>query len=280
MMSYSRGDPLAGWKQENLAAPKPAAQQDYGYQATVYDDRPPVPMQASGPASSDPLEGWQEHNLSAPQDAPEAQSCQQSIHDHSYPASASSPPPPRKTLTDAEKSACPKGDTRWPPPKTPHAKPLQLLLDDKGSARIYYHLIHKNPAPEAKFWKKEILSKAQAFFAQNFPPREPVDIANQSAQQVQEAQEQAAFEEQGRLRNAIMTAKLQRRLRQVSTGPRGTIWLLEEESVEVWKCIEVLQKGDSDKCVRIQGVGERFEIFGVGLKAEKDHVLLVSQSVG
>ncbi|KAF2854280.1 hypothetical protein T440DRAFT_388156 [Plenodomus tracheiphilus IPT5] len=248
-----RGDPLAGWKQQNLAAPKSAAQQDYHYQTTVYDDRPPVPIEAPDPTPSPPT----------------------------LPHALASPSPPSTRDHDAEEGACPDGDTRWPPPKTSHSKPLQLLLDVKGSQRIYYHLIHKNTAPESKFWKKEIQLKSQSFFTQKFPSaEEQLTTSGESPQKIQEAKEQAEFEEKGRMRSAIITAKLQKKMRELSTGVRGTIRLLEEESVEVWKCIELLQKGDSNKAVRIGAVVEKFEIFGVGLKGEKDHVLLVSQRMG
>lgn len=182
-------------------------------------------------------------------------------------------------VTDAEKAACSQCDIRWPPPKSAHPKPLQLLLDDRDPRRIYYHLIHENLAPESKFSKKEIQSKAQSFFTQKFPPPEASPIPGKSPQDLQEAEKQADFEEKGRLRKAIITTKLQKKMREVSTGPRGSIWLLEEESVEVWRCIEVLQKGDLKKAVRIGPMVERFEIFGVGLKGEKDHVLLLSQNV-
>lgn len=291
-----RGDPLAGWKKENLAAPKVAAQEDYGYQATVYDDRPPTSVHGPNaaslpPALSDPLAGLQEHNQTTPQhDHVSAQSYQETVYgerppmmDHQNVQDPVSRPLPQaatsKTMVDAEKAACPHGDTRWPPPKTSHSKPLQLLLDDKGSRRIYYHLIHKNLAPESKFWKKEIQSKAQSSFARKFPPEERSDTSGKSPKELQDAKEEADFEAMGRLRNTIITAKLQKKLREVSTGPRGTIWLLEEESVETWRCIEVLQKGDPNKAVRIGAVSERFEILGVGLKVEKDHVLLLSQKV-
>ncbi|KAH9872860.1 hypothetical protein J1614_005254 [Plenodomus biglobosus] len=291
-----RGDPLAGWKKENLAAPKVAAQEDYGYQATVYEDRPPTSVQGPNaaslpPALSDPRAGLQGHNRTTPQhDHVSAHSYQETVSgehppmkDHQNVQDPVSPPLPQaatsKRMVDEEKAACPHGDTRWPPPKTSHSKPLQLLLNDKGSQRIYYHLIHKNLAPDSKFWKKEIQSKAQSFFARKFAPEERSDTSDKSSQELQDVKEQADFEEKGRLRNAIITAQLQKKMRVVSTGPRGTIWLLEEESVETWRCIEVLQKGDPNKAVSIGAVSERFEIFGVGLKGEKDHVLLLGQKV-
>ncbi|CBY00900.1 predicted protein [Plenodomus lingam JN3] len=260
--SMPRGDPLAGWKEENLAAPKASLQQ-----------------------------GWQEHHLATPQHAHEpAHSYQQTLYDD-HPSmmglqdseELASTPLPRaaasRGVTDAEKAACSQCDIRWPPPKSAHPKPLQLLLDDRDPRRIYYHLIHENLAPESKFSKKEIQSKAQSFFTQKFPPPEASPIPGKSPQDLQEAEKQADFEEKGRLRKAIITTKLQKKMREVSTGPRGSIWLLEEESVEVWRCIEVLQKGDLKKAVRIGPMVERFEIFGVGLKGEKDHVLLLSQNV-
>lgn len=271
-LTVPRGDPLDGWKRDNLAAPKPAAQEGYGYQATVYDDTTSGAVQQSIYDALPSVMDQKPPNPPSPPSLPLPLSSLQSKQTPSVERA-------EKGITEVEKAACPLGDTRWPPPNTIHTKPLQLLLDDKGEKRIYYHLIHNNDASEARFWEKEIQAKASSSFAAKFPAAHPTDTSHMSASAIQQANEQVAFEEKGKLRNAIVAAKLQKKMREVSHGPRGTLWLLEEEIIEVWKCIENLQMGTTDKVVRIGAVVEKYAIFGVGLKAEKDHVLLLGQKM-
>ncbi|KAF1851036.1 uncharacterized protein K460DRAFT_361786 [Cucurbitaria berberidis CBS 394.84] len=176
--------------------------------------------------------------------------------------------------------ACPEGDTRWPPPESSYPRPLHLLLDEKREKRIYYHLIYKNSAPEANHWKQEIKSKAGLFYNQKFPPPPSIKKEGKTAHQIQQEKEQAEIENKGRARGAIIAAKMQRKLREISSGPRGTIWILEEENAELWSCIEFVQKASPPHyAVNLGATTERFEIFGLGLKGERDHILLMSQKV-
>ena len=204
-----RGDPLAGWQKENLAAPKRNPQGAAEFPPSVYDDPgfAPAPVAESirAPITSIP-------------NPPRQLQAQE-------PARRSGGGEPKKITAD-EQRACPNGDTRWPPPKSSHPKHLQLLLDEKGEKRIYYHLIHKNSAPEAKIWKSEIKSKAEFYYNQNFPPPPAVNKEGKSAQHIQQEKEQAEIENKGRARGAIIRAKMQRKLREMSFGPRGTIWIL------------------------------------------------------
>jgi hypothetical protein len=243
-MPQRRGDPLANWKKENLAAPRRAPHQAHDIQASVYDDHVP------GPRRFEPM--------SEPADiVPQAPPQPQAI-----PESAATPT--SRGLTEEDKTACPHGDMRWPPPNGSYSNPLHLLLDAKGEKRIYYDLIYKNRAPEVSFRKQEIKSKAQHNY-----------------QQKQSARNNATGEEEkSAMRLAIFQAQNSRNLKKVSVGPRGTIWLLDEEHVDVWKCIEMVQKSSPHQAVNLGLEGwQKFELFGVGLKGNKDDVLLVSQSV-
>ncbi|CAO2649448.1 Nn.00g068330.m01.CDS01 [Neocucurbitaria sp. VM-36] len=263
-----RGDPLAGWQKQNLAAPKRNQQQVEDFPQSIYDDHPlanPTPRPKKTVPSAAP--------------PPQRQTTVQAPPGGGG-GGGSRDEGDRKKLTEKERAMCPDGDMRWPPPNSSHSKPLHLLLDEKGSKCIYYHLIYKNCAPEAKHWMLEIKSKARFFYKQKFPPRSPIKQEGRSTKQVQQEKEQVEIDDKGRARSVIITARMQRKLREISHGPRGTIWILEEENIDVWRCIEVVQKASPPhNAVNLGTIREKFEIFGVGLKGQKDHVLLLSQTI-
>lgn len=158
------------------------------------------------------------------------------------------PPAKKRVLTEAERSQCPFGDTRWPPPGG-HTRPFHLICTDKGlKKRIYYHLIHENIASEAREWLHEIeLTAAEA----------TSKIPDEEASQI-----------------TIMNAFNGKKLRVVSEGKRGKIWILDEGCEEVWARMRSMT--EERGAVRVMMGWEKFEVFGVGVKAHKGDVLLVS----
>ncbi|KAF2128596.1 hypothetical protein P153DRAFT_293105 [Dothidotthia symphoricarpi CBS 119687] len=156
--------------------------------------------------------------------------------------------------TDAEKNACPHGDVRWPPPgEYPDA--LQLFYEEKGDRkRIFYNLIHDNSTSKAKQWETQVTTTAKAAQEKNkgMHPRMVVTAAFNQKQAV----------------------------KQISSGPRGTLWLLGEGHEHIWECLKVLQDQAEAGTVRISADNDqRFRLFGVGVKGIKGDILLVSEKV-
>jgi hypothetical protein len=157
-------------------------------------------------------------------------------------------PRPKKRLTEQEKSQCPFGDTRWPPPGE-YSTPLHLSYTEQGvKKRIYYHLIYENIAFEAINWCKEVDAKATECL-DRIPKEQPPTVT-------------------------IMNALYASTLRVVSEGKRGKIWLLDEGSEQVWSTLQSMQ--EERGAVRIFSEWEEFKCFGAGLKGNKGDVLLVS----
>jgi hypothetical protein len=178
-----------------------------------------------------------------------------------------------------EKNECPLDDTRWPPPGTNIAKPLHLLLGDKGEKCIYYNLIYENDAPQVTYWKAETKSKATAAYAEMGLPPAPVSKEGKTKEQFKKEREEAKQQESPRARTAVMHARSTSMLCDISKGLRGTIWQLDKQHLYVWKCIEVVQKAASHKAVNMGTAHEKFEMFGVGLKGINGDLLLVSQKI-
>lgn len=180
-------------------------------------------------------------------------------------------------MTTEEKNSCPFGDTRWPPPNASISRPLNLLIG-KGEKVLYYHLTYENDAPEvALSWRDPMRSKATAAYAEKGLVVE-VSKEGKSKKEIKIEKQKALEEEIPKAKLAVINAKNTRMLTELSTGPRGTIWQLDEEHLHVWRCIEVVQKVHG-----VVGLGpdrrEVFSMFGVGLKSIKDDLLLVSQRV-
>ncbi|KAL6708223.1 hypothetical protein ACN47E_003407 [Coniothyrium glycines] len=243
-----RGDPLADWKKENLAAPRNHAQRRPNIQPSIYENELPKPQLQVQVA---------ERNHSARQAQPALPLAQADV-------AVVACPRQKKPLTEHDIAACPQRDTRWPPPNGSYDKPLHLFLDEKGEKRIYYYLVYQNKSRQASSWKQEIRSRAAHLFEKS-----------QGAGTSTERTEQAAV-----MRMAIINAKNRQRLTSVSTGARGEVWILDEENMDVWTSIESIQQNSPQKAVNIRGQPESFEIFGLGLKGNKGDALLVSRPVG
>ncbi|KAF1915389.1 hypothetical protein BDU57DRAFT_518333 [Ampelomyces quisqualis] len=154
----------------------------------------------------------------------------------------------KRVLTEAERSECPFGDTRWPP-LGEYTRPLHLICEDKGvKKRIYYHLVYDNLAHEAREWQRETDAKAAEATSK---------IPSEEASQI-----------------TIMNAFNGKKLRVISEGERGKIWILDEGCEEVWAMMRSMK--EERGAVRVTMAWEAFEVFGVGVKAHLGDVLLVS----
>jgi hypothetical protein len=140
-------------------------------------------------------------------------------------------------------------------------------------------LIYENDAPQVTYWKAETKSKATAAYAEKGLTSAPVSKEGKTKEQFKKEKEEAKQQESPRARTAIIHAKNTGVLHEISKGPRGTIWQLDEEHLHIWKCIEVVQKAASHKAVNMGTSHEKFEMFGVGLKGIKGDLLLVSQKI-
>jgi hypothetical protein len=126
-------------------------------------------------------------------------------------------------------------------------------LNDKGENPIYYHLIYENNSPQVDFWKGPLKAQAAAAYAAK-------GLAS-------------TISKEGMSRREIKAAK-EKALK--NSGPRGTIWQLDDQHLHVWRCIEVVQKVSGAVSLSADR-REIFSMFGVGLKGIKGDMLLVSQ---
>lgn len=166
----------------------------------------------------------------------------------------SSSPPARnidkgkKKLTEEERSCCPDGDTRWPPPGE-YVKPLHFLYKDNDvKKKLYYHLIYQNTAFETQNWMRELDDTAA------------------------EATSKTSAEDTPLI--TIMNALNSKKLRPISDGKRGKVWILDEGCKETWTSIKSMMVDRG--AVRTMLGWETFEVLGVCLKGNKDDILLVS----
>ncbi|CAG5188077.1 uncharacterized protein ALTATR162_LOCUS11862 [Alternaria atra] len=180
----------------------------------------------------------------------------------------------QKSLTKEEKCQCPSGDTRWPPPNVSMSKPLHLL-SDKGEKPIYYHLIHENSSPQVDFWKGPLKAQATAAYAKKGLALQ-ISKEGKSKKELKAAKEKAFENEALKAKMEIMQARNTKMLKELSNGPRGTIWQLDDEHLHVWRCIEVVQKVNGAVSLSAER-REIFYMFGGGLKGIDGDMLLVSQ---
>jgi hypothetical protein len=156
----------------------------------------------------------------------------------------------RKRFTEEQLARIPHGDTRWPAPGEEWSTPLILRYKDQGKhADMLYHLIHQNNALEAREWLQQIeITTAKAMdrlLGKTLP------IAR------------------------IMNALNKKRLRPLSDGKRGKIWLLDEFSEAVWGSMKLLMAEMG--AIRIMSEWEIFEVFGLCIKENNGDILLISR---
>lgn len=180
----------------------------------------------------------------------------------------------QKTLTAEEKNQCPYGDTRWPPANVSISKPLHLL-SDKGEESIYHHLLHENNSPQVEFWKGPMKAQATAAYAEKGLAL-LISKEGKSKKELKAAKERALEDEAPEAKTEIEQARNTKMLKELSCGPRGTIWQLDEEHLHVWRCIEVVQKVHGAVSLSAER-REIFSMFGVGLKRIDGDMLIVSQ---
>jgi hypothetical protein len=112
-----------------------------------------------------------------------------------------SPPRRKRVFTEEEKAACPFSDTRWPP-KGEYLRPLHFRYEVNGTKkRVYYNMIYQNTAFEVTGWLLDIEATA-AEATSNIPTGEAPQIN-------------------------IMNALNSKKLRVISEGKRGKIWILD-----------------------------------------------------
>jgi hypothetical protein len=269
----NRNDPLAGWGKENLAAPK--RRQAQNVQATQYDDDDGthryIPPRGSPPPQGTPTRGRlpsrmrSEYRTPSPSRGPATRgrppshmrseyrtpsfSPQRTTHcDSSYSPPHPFPPARKHICTNEEKSASPFGDTRWPP-KGEYLRPLHLRYELSGVKKvIYYNLIYQNTAFEAIEWLRDIEATA-AEATSNIPDEEAPQIT-------------------------IMNAFISKKLRVISEGNRGKIWILDKGCKGVWARMESM--AEERGAVRVSMGWVTFAVFGICLKGNNGDVLLIS----
>ena len=255
-----RGDPLENYGRENRAAPKPGQSQVHDFARTVYDDE----MTALRPEI-----------LSSPEVAPQhIDPTRLTPPELGGSGSGNSADLGPKTLSTEEKEQCPFGDTRWPPPNVSISKPLHLL-SEKGEKPIYYHLVYENSSPQADSWKGPSKAQATAAYAEKGLALS-ISKEGKSEKEMKAAKQKALEEEAPKAKMEILQAKNTKMLKELSSGPRGTIWQLDEGHLHIWRCIEVVQKVTGAVSLSAD-LREIFSIFGVGLKSINGDMLLVSQ---
>jgi hypothetical protein len=74
-----------------------------------------------------------------------------------------------------------------------------------------------------------------------------------------------------------MNALNSKKLRPVSEGQRGKVWILNEGYEEVWESMRIMN--EEKDAMRILSGWERFNVLGICLEEYKGDVLLVSQVV-
>ena len=104
----------------------------------------------------------------------------------------------------------------------------------------------------------------------------PVSKEGKSKKDVRAAKERALEDEAPKAETEIVQARNTSMLKDLSSGPRGTLWQLDEEHLHVWRCIEVVQKVHGAVSLSAER-REIFSMFGVGLKRIDGDMLMVSQ---
>ncbi|CAN9388001.1 unnamed protein product [Alternaria alternata] len=238
-----RGDPLENYGRENRAAPKPGQPQVHDFARTVYDDE----MTALRPEI-----------LSSPEVAPQhIDPTRLTPPELGGSGSGNSADLGQKTLSTEEKDQCPFSDTRWPPPNVSISKPLHL------------------DSPQADFWKGPLKARATAAYAEKGLALS-ISKEGKSKKDMKVAKQKALEEEAPKAKMEILQAKNTKMLKELSSGPRGTIWQLDEGHLHIWRCIEVVQNVTGAVSLSAD-LREIFSIFGVGLKSINGDMLLVSQ---
>ncbi|KAG9195929.1 hypothetical protein G6011_01050 [Alternaria panax] len=253
-----RGDPLENYGLENRAAPIKGRPQIHDFARTVYDDEVLAPEPAFTSARAHIPQGIDPTQLAPPE--PDS--------------GGNGTTTGQRALTPEEKDQCPFGDTRWPPPNVSMSKPLHLL-SDKGEKPIYYHLIYENSNPRVDFWKGPLKAQATAAYAEKGLVLS-TSKEGKRRKEVKAAKQKALEEEAPKAKMEILQARNTKMLKALSSGPRGTIWQLDEQHLHVWRCIEVVQKVAGAVSLSADR-RELFSMFGVGLKGIKGDMLLVSQ---
>ncbi|KAH3907777.1 hypothetical protein HBI56_182310 [Parastagonospora nodorum] len=159
-------------------------------------------------------------------------------------------PSGRKRFTEEQLARIPHGDTRWPASGEEWSTPLILRYKDQGKhADVLYHLIHQNNAPEAREWLQQIeITTAEAM---DRLPGKTLPMAR------------------------IMNALNKKKLRPLSDGKRGKIWLLDEFSEAVWGSMKLLMAEMG--AIRMMSEWEIFEAFGLCIKENNGDILLISR---
>jgi hypothetical protein len=114
--------------------------------------------------------------------------------------------------------------------------------------RVYYNLIYQDTAFEATEWLIAMEAKA-AEATSNIPDEEAPQITT-------------------------MNAFNSRKMRVISEGKRGKLWILDEGCEGVWARMESM--AEERGAVRVSVGWETIAVFGVGLKGNKGDVLLLS----
>ncbi|RYN85324.1 hypothetical protein AA0120_g8695 [Alternaria tenuissima] len=253
-----RGDPLESYGRENRAAPKLGQPQVHDFARTVYDDEVPALKQEFLSTAEVVPQGLDPTRLTSPEPG----------------SSGNGTNSGQKTLTAEEKDQCPFGDTRWPPPNVSISKPLHLL-SEKSEKPIYYHLVYENSSPQADFWKGPLKAQATAAYAEKGLALS-ISKEGKSKKEMKAAKQKALEEEAPKAKMEILQAKNTKMLKELSGGPRGTIWQLDEGHLHIWRCIKVVQKVTGAVSLSADW-REIFSMFGVGLKSTNGDMLLVSQ---
>ncbi|KAF1953135.1 hypothetical protein CC80DRAFT_551525 [Byssothecium circinans] len=232
-----KGNPLKGWGKDNWAKPRNEGRDPRNVPAaTVYEDDEPA---------KPPPEEKKEHKRS-----PKPQRRRSSPRPRT-------PPPPQQplnpsnpskapTLTLELRAAHPHGDIRFPPPNQPYPNPLKILTTN--GRRIIYRLLYQNPAPSLD------------------------DMREGIAEECEQARKSMSDEINAKIR--VIQAKDTGTLELVSEGPRGKIWKVDHDALEVAGCLL-----EMETATLAGGIRERFELFGYGMKEFHDDVLLISWPV-
>jgi len=136
-------------------------------------------------------------------------------------------------------------------------------------------LVYENSSPQADFWKGPLKARATAAYAEKGLALS-ISKEGKSKKDMKVAKQKALEEEAPKAKMEILQAKNTKMLKELSSGPRGTIWQLDEGHLHIWRCIEVVQNVTGAVSLSAD-LREIFSIFGVGLKSINGDMLLVSQ---
>lgn len=139
-------------------------------------------------------------------------------------------------------------DYRFPPPFT--ASPGKLNLTTNDGRSVVYHLLYQNSDPDK--WQQ-----GEEFKAATKEVRKELG---------------EDFDYDKFVEKALRSGK---GVRKISSGPRGNIWQISAENVQLVSCLIGMNKVQ----VKQNGRCERFDLFGEGLKDIDEEVLLISSRV-